>query len=345
MIKTKAAVLIKKNKLKILDLYIPELQEGQVLIKIKYSSICHTQLQEIEGTRGKDKYIPHCLGHEATGIVIKVSKKVKKVKRGDKVCLTWIKSKGSICYNTKYTTLNKKIIINAGPVNTFSEYAVVSENKVIKLKKKSKLKDSVLLGCAIPTAFNCFLKTLSKSSKKNLLIIGAGGLGLSCLYIAKKLGFKNIFVLDKNKKKLLIAKKIGADNILLTNEKNFISKIKKFDNFFYNVVECTGSLKILNNSINCTKNFGGHYVVIGNYPDKSMLKTNVWNIISGRIVSGAWTNQNYFYEDNLNRILKLSKKFDSSIFFGKKTYKLEEINNALQDFKNGKVIRPLIKFE
>ena len=66
----KAAVLLKKNTIKILELKRPTLKSHQVFVKIMYSSICHTQLQEIKGTRGKDKFLPHCLGHEGVGKII-----------------------------------------------------------------------------------------------------------------------------------------------------------------------------------------------------------------------------------------------------------------------------------
>ena len=62
----------------------------QILVKIKYSSICHTQLQEIGGLSGVDKFLPHCLGHEATGIVEKKGKNVTHVREGDHVMLTWM---------------------------------------------------------------------------------------------------------------------------------------------------------------------------------------------------------------------------------------------------------------
>ena len=104
--KISAATLIKKNFIKVLDLNLPKLKKGQVLVKIKYSSICHTQIQEIMGLRGKDRYLPHCLGHEATGLVKEVGPGVKKVKKNDKVCLTWLQSDGKKASGVKY--LHKK---------------------------------------------------------------------------------------------------------------------------------------------------------------------------------------------------------------------------------------------
>ena len=106
----KAATLIKKNNVKILDLEVPALKTGEILVKIKYSSICHTQIQEIFGLRGKDKYLPHCLGHEATGIVVKLGAGIKKVKVNDKVCLTWIKGDGKQTGGVKYFKKKKLLM-------------------------------------------------------------------------------------------------------------------------------------------------------------------------------------------------------------------------------------------
>tara|TARA_B100000902_G_scaffold394946_1_gene452368 strand:- start:10060 stop:11094 length:1035 start_codon:yes stop_codon:yes gene_type:complete len=343
MINTKAAVLFSKNNIKVINLKLPKLAKTKVLVKIKYSSICHTQLQEIEGKRGKDKYLPHCLGHEATGTVIKIGQEVKKVKANDNVCLTWVNSLGSISLNTEYRSLKDNKIINAGPVNTFSEYAIVSESKVIKLKKKFNLKNAVLLGCAIPTAFNCFLNTLKNTNKENLLIVGAGGLGLSCLHAAKKLKYKNIYVLDQNKIKLNIAKKLGANKTIHTSNINFKKKINRYNNFFHNIVECTGNLNILIETIKCTKILGGKFIIIGNYPKGLKIRLNPWDIIVGRIISGAWTDSEP-YEKKIGKILSLFKGFKVNYFFGKKIYKLNQINDAINDFKSGKVIRPLIRF-
>ena len=92
----KAAVLWKiGKKLKIVNkIKIPELTSGQVLVKIAYSGVCHSQLMEIKGLRGKDKFVPHLLGHEGCGKVIRIGKNVKKIKKNDWVILGWIKGKG-----------------------------------------------------------------------------------------------------------------------------------------------------------------------------------------------------------------------------------------------------------
>ena len=92
--KNLSAVLVKQNtKLSVLDLNIPKLNNGYVLVKMKFSGMCHTQLNEIKGILGKDKFIPHCIGHEGVGEIVKIGKGVSKIKIGDMVVVSWIKKK------------------------------------------------------------------------------------------------------------------------------------------------------------------------------------------------------------------------------------------------------------
>ena len=84
--KTKAAVLYQLHQpLVIEELEVPTLREGQVLVKMLYSGICHSQLNEIHGLKGEDKYLPHLLGHEGSGMVEALGPGVTKVKPGDYV--------------------------------------------------------------------------------------------------------------------------------------------------------------------------------------------------------------------------------------------------------------------
>tara|TARA_A100001015_G_C14468781_1_gene510857 strand:- start:236 stop:532 length:297 start_codon:yes stop_codon:yes gene_type:complete len=93
--KNSAAILNKqKNDLLIVNLDYPShVPKDYVLVKMKFSGICHTQLNEINGILGKDRFIPHCIGHEGVGEIVTIGLGVKNFKIGDKVVVSWIKKK------------------------------------------------------------------------------------------------------------------------------------------------------------------------------------------------------------------------------------------------------------
>ena len=122
----KAAILTKLKKIELQDFLEPkELRDDQVLVKINYTGICGSQIMEYLGNRGKDKFLPHAFGHEATGKVLAIGNKVRKVSVKDEVILSWIKGKGLDYGGFKLlNTKNQKI--NFGPISTFSSAALWS---------------------------------------------------------------------------------------------------------------------------------------------------------------------------------------------------------------------------
>ena len=158
MKKNLAVILKKQNKdLLVLNLDYPQVPKDYVLVKMYYSGICHTQLNEISGKLGIDRYIPHCMGHEGVGEIVSLGLGVKNFKIGDKVVISWIKKKISKkILPTSYSFNSKKI--NTGGCNTLLNYSLVSEDRVFKIDKKNRyLRESILLGCALPTASNAIL--------------------------------------------------------------------------------------------------------------------------------------------------------------------------------------------
>ena len=129
-----AAVLYNhKSNLKIVkNIKIPKIKKSQILIKIKYSGICGSQIHEISGGRDNKKYLPHMLGHEGTGVVVNKAYNVKNFKINDKVFVSWIKNKEIDSDFPSYYFKNKKI--NAGLVTTFNTYAIVSANRVFNIE-------------------------------------------------------------------------------------------------------------------------------------------------------------------------------------------------------------------
>ena len=108
---TRAAVLTATGEpLELMDLALPELGPGQVLVDIAFTGLCGTQLLEIRGGKGPEKELPHVLGHEGSGVVAACGKDVAKVKPGDPVVLSWIRGAELDVPGTRYAG-------PAGPVN------------------------------------------------------------------------------------------------------------------------------------------------------------------------------------------------------------------------------------
>ena len=211
----RSAVLTKVNtKLNILNLKIPKLKKGQVLVKMDYSSICQSQIQEIYGGRNNEKWIPHLMGHEGVGKVIEIGNNVNKFKKGDSVIVTWLKTSGIESDKIVYRDL-KNNKINAGKATTFNEMAIISENRLIKKNKKIKDKHASLFGCALPTGAGLVLSQNKMSINSNIAVIGLGGIGFFSLLTLKYLGFKNITVIDS----FYISKNSGYSICSSTNVK------------------------------------------------------------------------------------------------------------------------------
>jgi len=333
----KAAVLDRvRTKLKVIEnIFIPELKKGQVLVKINYTGICRSLLYEIEGKRGKDFYLPHMLGHEATGVVIECGQSVKKIKPRDKVFLSWIKSKGIEAPPAKFKYPNKNKIINSGRVTTFSNYSIVSENRVVKLPKGINTKIGVLLGCALPTGAGMIINQTNISKKSKIIIFGLGGVGLSALLAAKVYNPKLIVGIDKNKFKINYLKKYFKKKIKL------LSNTKNLNNFDY-AIETSGSVKGIESCINLL-NEKGKCVFASHPPKNEMIKLDPFDLIKGKKIEGSWGGKINF-DKHLKPLVKilLSNKGVSKLFF-KKEYTLNNINEAFSDLKKGKILRAIIK--
>ena len=180
-----AAILVELEKPLVLEeVEIPKLTFGQVLVKVLCSGICGSQLGEIEGVKGDDKYLPHLLGHEGHGEVLECGKGVRSVKPGDKVVLHWRKGIGIDSETPKYLSKNLGLI-NAGWVTTFNEYAVISENRLTVIPSHVKPDHAALMGCAVTTALGTLTNDGKSKIGESIAIFGCGGVGLSLIQFAK----------------------------------------------------------------------------------------------------------------------------------------------------------------
>lgn len=212
--KMKAAILEKINSpLVIAEIELPRtLAVGQVLVKIHFSGICGSQLGEIDGAKGEDKYLPHLLGHEASGTVIDVGPGVRHVKTGDLVVLHWRKGLGIEAETPHYSWNGRKV--NAGWITTLSEYAIVSENRVTAIPQNSDLEVAALFGCAVTTGFGIVENNARVRIGDSVVVFGAGGIGLNIVQAAALVAAYPVIAVDLHDDKLQLAREMGATHVI-----------------------------------------------------------------------------------------------------------------------------------
>ena len=339
-----AAVLFKKNTpLKILKLKIPKLKTGQVLIKLIYSGICRSQLMEIGGLRGKDPYLPHLLGHEGFGEVIEIGPKVKKVKVGQKVILSWIKGKGINADGPIYYFNETRI--NAGPITTFSDFTIIAENRVSAAPKSINPIEGVLFGCAVPTGSGMVFNELKINSKNTIAIFGVGGIGIFSLIACKILKVKKIVAIDINEKKLHIAKKLGATDIVNPLKENLVKKINIITSgkMIDYAIDCAGKVNTIEDAFNIINNNGT--CIFASHPEKNKkIKIDPFELIKGKKIIGTWGGSVNPDIDLRKFYFKMKNSKINFKLINSHIYKFKDINKALKDFSIGKVLRPIIKF-
>ena len=238
IIKAKGAILKnQKNDLLIDNFYFPnKLTFGQVLIKIAYSGICGSQIGEIDGVKGIDKFLPHLLGHEGSGVVIDVGDGVTNLKKNDHVVLHWKKNTRIESQNPNYLWKNKKL--NAGKITTFNKYAIISENRITKINKNFNLKLASLFGCALTTGFGAVTNTAKVKLGQSIGIFGCGGVGISSVIAASLSGCNPIYTFDISDKKLSFSKKFGANKTINLKKNKKLNLILNLNLDI--IIECTG---------------------------------------------------------------------------------------------------------
>jgi S-(hydroxymethyl)glutathione dehydrogenase/alcohol dehydrogenase len=210
----RAAILTELGKpLDIAEVGLPEtLDVGQVLVKVHYSGICGSQLGEIDGAKGEDKYLPHLLGHEGSGTVLDCGPGVRHVKPADKVVLHWRKGLGIESAPPAYSW--KGLKVNAGWITTFNEYAVVSENRLTSIPEDTAMDVAALFGCAVTTGFGVVVNDARVKIGDSVVVFGAGGVGLNIVQAARIAGAHPIIAVDLYDNRLTLAHRLGATHTI-----------------------------------------------------------------------------------------------------------------------------------
>ncbi len=224
---TRAAILVGLHQpLVVADIDLPgQLDAGQVLVKVLYSGICGSQIGEIAGAKGEDKFLPHLLGHEGVAQVLAVGPGVRFVKPGETVVMHWRKGQGIEAALPKYRWNGRTV--NAGWVTTFNQHAVVSENRLTPIPGDSDLEVAPLFGCAVTTGFGVVQNNAKLKIGESIVVYGAGGVGLNIVQAAALVSAYPIIAVDLHAGKLELAQKMGATHVIDASRQDAAGRISE----------------------------------------------------------------------------------------------------------------------
>ena len=342
----KSAKIIGPNEpLVVSDFDNPEPQNNQVLVKVKSVGVCHSDLHLWEGgydlgdgqfmkvTDRGVKY-PVTPGHEIVGIVEKIGSNVSDVKLGDEVLVfPWIGcgdcpackvGNENLCDTPK----SMGVFQDGG----YSDYALIPDSKYLALLDGVNPDSATSLACSGLTAYTAIKKS-NQNSPEFLVIVGAGGLGLMGVQIAKAITNAKIICVDLDDKKLETAKEMGADYILNSKDPETAQKIISIcnDKGADSVVDFVNAPPTAKLDLAVLRK-RGNLILVGLFGGSIELSL-VTIPLKSIMIQGAYTG-NY---DDMVELLDLARKgiIDPVI---SKRYTLDEANNALEDLKARKIV-------
>lgn len=324
------------------DLEIPPLRRGQLLVRIHYAGVCHSQLMEARGGRGEDPYLPHLLGHEATGTVLAVGDAVEKLRVGDRVVLGWIRGQGIDAGGVQYRQGAR--LINAGAVATFATHAVVSENRCTPLPPTVPADIGVLLGCAVPTGAGMVLNTLAPTTGQTLAIVGLGGIGLAALLAARSIDGLRVVAIDPEAGKRALAQRLGAEDVFDPAAADFSSRWQAaFPRGVDHCVEAAGTTHTIELGFSLVRRGGGRCLFASHPASGESIRIDPYELICGKRIEGSWGGQTQPDRD-LPRYAALyaGGRLPLELLLDRR-YRLEDINEALDDLAGRRVTRALIE--
>jgi len=366
--KCKAAVAWgPKQKLEIEDVEVAGPKEGEVLLKVHASGVCHTDAFTMSG-EDPEGVFPAILGHEGGCEVVEVGPGVKNLAVGDHVIPLYIAECGDCAYcNTTKSNLCQTIaptiwtgfmpdgtrrfksrgqdIYHYMGCSTFSEYTVVPEIALAKINKAAPLDKVCLLGCGVTTGIGAVMNTAKVEAGSTVAIFGLGGIGLSCIQGAVMAGASRILAVDINPDKWEMAKALGATDFVNPSEiggstSEYIQEITNggVDYSF----ECIGNVEVMRDALECTHMGWGVSTVIGVAGAGQVIQTRPFNLVVGRTWKGSafgGVKGRTELPGYVDRYMSGEIELDSMVTH---TMGLEDINKAFDLMHEGKSIRSVI---
>ena len=310
--KTRAAVAWKAGApltIETVDLQGP--REGEVLVEIKATGICHTDQYTLSGADPEGLF-PAILGHEGAGVVLEVGAGVSSLQAGDHViplytpecrqCKFCLSRKTNLCQKIRATqgrglmpdgssrfSLNGQPLLHYMGTSTFANHIVVPEIALAKIRKDAPFDKVCYIGCGVTTGVGAVLFTAEVEAGANVVVFGLGGIGLNVIQGAKMVGADKIIGVDLNPEREVMARQFGMTHFINPKKvENVVDAIVQLtDGGADYSFECIGNTTTMRQALECCHKGWGKSVIIGVAAAGAEISTRPFQLVTGRVWLGS----------------------------------------------------------
>ncbi len=310
--KTRAAVAFGAGKpLEVLEVDLEGPRAGEVMIELKATGICHTDAFTLSGDDPEGEF-PTILGHEGAGIVVEVGAGVTSVKPGDHViplytpecrqCEYCLNPKTNLCQSIRTTqgqglmpdgtsrfSLDGKPLKHYMGCSTFSNYTVLPEIAVAKIREDAPFDKVCYIGCGVTTGIGAVAFDAKVEPGSNVVVFGLGGIGLNVIQGARMVGANKIIGVDLNPAKVELARKFGMTDFINPRDvDNVVEAIVDMTNGGADYsFECIGNVTTMRQALECCHKGWGESVIIGVAGAGQEISTRPFQLVTGRVWRGS----------------------------------------------------------
>jgi len=311
--KTRAAVARQPGhtlSLETVDLEGP--REGEVLVEIKATGICHTDEYTLSGA-DPEGIFPSILGHEGAGIVVDVGKGVTSLKKGDHViplytpecrqCDYCLSRKTNLCQKIRITqgrgvmpdgssrfSCDGQPLMHYMGTSTFSNFTVVPEISLAKIREDAPFDKVCYIGCGVTTGIGAVINTAKVEPGARCVVFGLGGIGLNVVQGLRMVGAEQIVGVDLNPARKAIGEKFGMTHFVNPNEVEgdlvpyLVDLTKGGADYSF---ECIGNVKVMRQALECAHKGWGKSIIVGVAPAGAEISTRPFQLVTGRTWMGT----------------------------------------------------------
>jgi S-(hydroxymethyl)glutathione dehydrogenase / alcohol dehydrogenase len=344
-------------------------KDGEVLVEIGATGVCHTDEFTLSGADPEGLF-PSVLGHEGAGVVVEVGPGVTSVGEGDHViplytpecrqCKSCLSRKTNLCTAIRSTqgqgfmpdgtsrlSLNGETLYHYMGTSTFATHAVLPEIAVAKIREDAPFDKICYIGCGVTTGIGAVIYTAGVEPGANVVVFGLGGIGLNVVQGAKMVGADKIVGVDINPSKKELAERFGMTHFVNPNEVEgdlVPYLVDLTDGGADYSFECIGNVKVMRQALECCHRGWGVSVIIGVAGSGQEISTRPFQLVTGRVWKGSAFGGARGRTDVpkiVDWYMEGKIEIDPLITH---TMPLEEINDAFDLMHKGESIRSVVNF-